>query len=167
MKAVVVERPGELSWREVGDPPQPGPYEALVRVESFAICNATDTHLRDCVFSSVTADNCPLLLGHEAIGEVVVLGPRCRYLQEGDRVLRPMVPLPGYNSFWGGFAEYDLVTDVKAYAEDGSPQIAATVFTGHQGQQVVPPEIPANEAVVLITLKEVLSYLDDLGVAHR
>ncbi len=161
MKAIVVERPGELSWREVGEPPPPGSYQALARVSHFALCNATDKYLRDCVFPGVDASTCPLLLGHECVGEVVATGPHVRYLQPGDRVLRPMLSLPDYGSYWGGFAEYGLVTDLQAYKEDGTPDIEGFVHSGHQ---VVPEPISSAHAVVLITFKEVMSYCDRLEV---
>ncbi|MBD3292052.1 MAG: zinc-binding dehydrogenase, partial [Armatimonadia bacterium] len=159
MKAVVVERCGEAVWREVADPPDPGPYEALVRTTAFSLCNATDRHIRDCVLMGATAEDCPFLLGHEAVGEVVAPGPNCRYLREGDQVLRPMLSLEGFVSYWGGMAEFGLVADKLAHEEDGSPP-GPRVQTGHQ---VVPKEIPPAEAVVLITLKEVLSYLRSIG----
>jgi len=158
MKAIVVERPGEVAWREVGEPPEPGPYQALTRVRSFMLCNSTDRHLRDCAWTA-TPDNCPFLLGHESVGEVMSLGPNCRHLTEGDLVLRPTLSLPGYDSFWGGFAEYGMVTDLRAHREDGSPEIDGRVLVGHQ---VVPEGIAPTDAVVLITLKEVLSYLDNI-----
>lgn len=160
MKAVVVERCGEAVWREVPDPPEPGAYQALVRTTAFSICNATDRHIRDCVLMGATEDDCPFLLGHEAVGEVVALGPNCRYLREGDRVLRPMLSLEGLGSYWGGMAEYGLVADKLAHEEDGSPPGPRV----HAGHQVVPVEIPPGEAVILITLKEVLSYLRSIGL---
>ncbi|MGD9494856.1 MAG: zinc-binding dehydrogenase [Armatimonadota bacterium] len=159
MKAVVVERCGEAVWREVGDPSEPGPYEALVRTAAFSICNATDLHIRDCQLMGATADKCPFLLGHEAVGDVVALGPQCRYLRHGDRIFRPMLKLPGYGSWWGGMAQYGLVTDRRAWQEDGSPPGPG----GHQHQQVLPREIRPDHAVVLITLKEVLAYLRMIG----
>lgn len=159
MKAVVVERCGEAAWRDVPEPPEPGPYEALVRTTAFSICNATDLHLRDCVVMGVTEDTCPFLLGHEAVGEVIALGSHCRYLHEGDRVLRPTLRLEGFNSYWGGMAEFGLVVDRRAHEEDGSPEGPRP----HKGHQVVPAQIAPAEAVVLITLKEVLSYLRDIG----
>jgi len=155
MKAVVVDRCGEAVWREVGDPPEPGPYEALVRTTAFSICNATDTHLRDCRLMGATADRCPFLLGHESVGDVIELGPECRHLRAGDQIFRPMLSRPGYGSWWGGMAQYGLVTDRRAWQEDGSPPGPG----GHQHQQVLPHEIPPDHAVALITLKEVLSYL--------
>ncbi len=162
MRAVVVERCGEAVWREVPEPPEPGPYEALVRTTAFSICNGTDRHLRDCCLMGASEDDCPFLLGHEAVGEVVALGPSCRYLREGDRVLRPMLALEGFGSYWGGMAEYGLVADRRAHEEDGSPA-GPRVHTGHQ---VVPAEIAASDAVILITLKEVLSYLRSIGVVE-
>ncbi len=163
MKAIVVEQPGVVRWRDVGNPPQPGPYRALVRVSHFTLCNATDKHIRDCVFKDMDASACPVLLGHENVGEVVALGPQVRYLQLGNRVLRPMLSLPGYTSRLGGFAEYGLVSDLQAYNEDGAPDIEGRV---HSGQQVVPAPISSEHAVVVITFKEVLSYLDRLAIGE-
>ncbi len=160
MKAVVVETCGEVAWREVPDPPEPGPYEALVRTTAFSICNATDRHLRDCVLMGASEEDCPFLLGHEAVGEVIALGPECRHLSEGDQVLRPMLTLDGFGSYWGGMAEYGLVADKLAHEEDGSPPGPRV----HKGHQVIPAEIPPEEAVILITLKEVLSYLRSIDV---
>ncbi|MGC9320352.1 MAG: alcohol dehydrogenase catalytic domain-containing protein, partial [Armatimonadota bacterium] len=159
MKAVVIEHCGEVAWREVPEPPEPGAYEALVRVTAFSICNATDRHLRDCQLFGVSEKDCPILLGHEAVGEVVDLGPHCRYLREGDQVLRPMLKLPGYESYWGAMAQFGLVSDRRSHIQDGSPP-GPTVHVGHQ---VVPPQIEPAQAVTLITLKEVLSYLRSIG----
>ncbi len=160
MKAVVVERCGEVVWRDVPDVPEPGPYQATVRVNAFAICNSTDKHLRDCRLMGATAETCPFLLGHEAAGEVVEVGSKCRYLKVGDQALRPMAEADGYGSYWGAFAEYGSVADRRAYEEDGSPDGGPRI---HKGHQVVPPEIAPGAAVMLITLKEVLSYLDRTG----
>ncbi len=159
MKAVVVERCGEAVWRETPGPPAPGPYEALVRTTAFGICNATDRHLRDCCLMGAAEEDCPFLLGHESVGDVVALGPNCRYLREGDQIFRPMLSLPGFGSRWGGMAEYGLVTDRRAWEEDGSPAGPG----GNKHQQTMPREIPPDHAVALITLKEVLSYLHSIG----
>lgn len=160
MKAVVVETCGEAVWREVSDPGEPGPYEALVRTTAFSLCNATDLHIRDCKLMGATEDDCPFLLGHESVGEVVAVGPNCRYLNEGDQVLRPGIALEGFGSYWGGMAEMGYVADRRAHEEDGSPP-GPRVLSGHQ---VVPHEISPAHAVTLITLKEVLSYLRLIGL---
>ncbi len=166
MKAVVVDRCGETVWRDVPDLPEmhaPGPYQALVRVTAFSICNSTDKHLRDCRLMGATAEQCPFLLGHESVGEVIEVGPECRYLKRGDQILRPGATAEGYGCWWGGFADYGTVSDRRAYEEDDSPAIGLTVRLGHQ---VCPPEIAPGAAVMLITLKEVLSYLDRIGVGE-
>lgn len=160
MNAVVVEHCGEVTWRDVGEPREPGPYEALVRVTAFSICNATDRHIRDCQLFDVGEEDMPLLLGHEAVGEVVKLGPHCRYLSEGDQVLRPIMDLHGYSSYWGAMAEYGIVSDQRSHMQDGSPPGPMR----HVGQQVVPTPLEPAHAVTLITLKEVLSYLRAIGM---
>ena len=50
--------------------PDPGPGEALVRVQACGVCH-TDLHYREGNIS----DGFPFLLGHEAAGEVVSVGP--------------------------------------------------------------------------------------------
>ncbi len=142
--------------------PEPGPYQALLKTEACSICNSTDTKLLKGQFFGGTW---PLLLGHEDVGRVVKLGEGVQNYQLGDLVLRGTlqdehVPYPGGRSCWGGFAEYNLVTDV--WARDG----LAVSPTTHP-QQVVPASIPPIEATALITLKENLSFVRRCDVAGR
>jgi len=62
--------------------PDPGPGEALVRVEACGVCR-TDLHYRDGGIS----EDFPFLLGHEAAGEVVAVGPDVRALEPGAFVI--------------------------------------------------------------------------------
>jgi S-(hydroxymethyl)mycothiol dehydrogenase len=62
--------------------PGPGPGEALVRVQACGVCH-TDLHYRDGAIS----DDFPFLLGHEAAGEVVEVGPDVRGLSPGAFVI--------------------------------------------------------------------------------
>ena len=62
--------------------PDPGPGEALVRVEACGVCR-TDLHYRDGGIS----EDFPFLLGHEAAGEVVAVGPDVRSLEPGAFVI--------------------------------------------------------------------------------
>jgi len=108
MRAAIVETPGRLEIREV-PLPQPGDYQALVRMEACSICNATDHKIVEGQLPFISRDQYPGILGHESVGTVVEVGPRVRHFREGDRVLRVWAVVPGLNSFWGGFAEFGLV----------------------------------------------------------
>ncbi len=71
MQAVVIEKPGELSVKEVPDP-VPGPEELVVAVKACGICG-TDLHIFDGEFGPARY---PLIPGHEFAGEVVSAGER-------------------------------------------------------------------------------------------
>ena len=62
--------------------PSPGPGEALVRVQACGVCH-TDLHYRE---GGIT-DQFPFLLGHEAAGEVVEVGPDVKALNPGAFVV--------------------------------------------------------------------------------
>ena len=62
MKALVITEPGRFEVQEVATP-QPGPYQALMRVETMALCNATDRKLVEGHFPGM--ETYPMVLGHE------------------------------------------------------------------------------------------------------
>jgi len=62
--------------------PDPGPGEALVRVQACGVCH-TDLHYRE---GSITSEF-PFLLGHEAAGTVEAVGPDVTDLDPGDFVV--------------------------------------------------------------------------------
>jgi len=62
--------------------PDPGPGEALVRVQACGVCH-TDLHYRE----GGIGDDFPYLLGHEAAGVVDAVGPGAGGLQAGDFVI--------------------------------------------------------------------------------
>jgi len=133
-----------------------GDYNALVKIDACAFCNGTDRHIIEGTLPFVSS--LPLILGHESVGHIIQLGNKVRYYKIGDVVFRPsvsysnMVDVP--NICWGGFAEYGIVTDVRAIAEDeGRSSDIKTM------QQIIPNGIDPVEATTLITLKETLSSL--------
>lgn len=161
MRGLFATEAGKLGILEF-PAPEPGPYQALLRTEACSICNSTDTKLLKGQFFGGTW---PLLLGHEDVGRVVKLGEGVQNYRLGDLVLRGtlqdgQVPFSGGRSCWGGFAEYNLVTDV--WARDGLPVSPTT-----HPQQVVPAGISAVEATALITLKENLSFVRRCDVAGK
>jgi S-(hydroxymethyl)mycothiol dehydrogenase len=62
--------------------PDPGPGEALVRVQTCGVCH-TDLHYREGGIN----DDFPFLLGHEAAGVVEAVGPDVTGLAPGDFVV--------------------------------------------------------------------------------
>ena len=83
MKTVIVPAPGKIEIRQV-ETPVINAYQALVKTEMVALCNATDSKLVAGKFPGV--DTYPLALGHENAGIVVAVGEKVRNFKMGDRV---------------------------------------------------------------------------------
>jgi S-(hydroxymethyl)mycothiol dehydrogenase len=82
VKGVVALGPNQPVSVETVVIPDPGPGEALVRVKACGVCH-TDLHYRE---GGISGDF-PFLLGHEAAGEVVAVGPDVRGLKAGNFVV--------------------------------------------------------------------------------
>jgi propanol-preferring alcohol dehydrogenase len=136
MKAMVLDKQADigsspLSLREVPDP-VPGDGEVLVRVRCCACCR-TDLHV---IEGDLPPHKRPVIVGHQVVGVVERLGPRCRLLKVGQRVgiawlrktcqecdfcragrenlcERPL--FTGYDTD-GGYAELAVVDEQYAYA---------------------------------------------------
>ncbi len=87
MRALVFVRQGEMAIRERSDR-SPGPGEVLVAVRASGICGS-DVH----GYLGLTGRRRPgMVMGHEAAGEIVALGPEVSGLSVGQRVaLRSIV----------------------------------------------------------------------------
>jgi alcohol dehydrogenase len=83
MKALVYEGPGSKSWKDVPDPVILDDGDAIVRVDATTICG-TDLHILKGDVPETTSGR---ILGHEAVGTVVEVGPGVKTLKIGDRVL--------------------------------------------------------------------------------
>lgn len=70
MKALVFHGPGQTSWQDVPDPSVKDAADAIVRVDAVTICG-TDLHIIKGDVPDVTPGR---ILGHEAVGTVVVVG---------------------------------------------------------------------------------------------
>ena len=81
MKALVLERYNELIYKEVEDPIIASD-EVLVRVKACGICGS-DVHGMD---GSTGRRQPPLIMGHEAAGEIVATGSAVTQWEKGDRV---------------------------------------------------------------------------------
>ena len=81
MKAVVIEKPDQVSVMKVDDP-TPAPDQALIKVEACGICG-TDIHV---IRGEFAPTRYPIIPGHEFCGEVVAIGGEVRNLRVGDFV---------------------------------------------------------------------------------
>jgi L-iditol 2-dehydrogenase len=87
MKAVVLTAPNQHEVRADMPVPCPGPFEALCKVDSVAICG-TDVHIYEGRFPGRWPRSYPFVPGHEWSGTVVEVGASAAELgwQAGDRV---------------------------------------------------------------------------------
>ncbi|MDR2764627.1 MAG: galactitol-1-phosphate 5-dehydrogenase [Tannerella sp.] len=81
MKALVLEEYNKLTYKEVEDP-QPAWGEVLIKVKACGICGS-DVHGLD---GSTGRRQPPLIMGHEASGEIVRTGEGVTSWKIGDRV---------------------------------------------------------------------------------
>ncbi len=163
MLAAVVTEPGNLVLDDI-PVPRPGPYEALVRMETVAICNSTDTKILEGHLPFVK--QYPTTLGHEGLGTVVEVGEKVTSYRTGDRVINACTMrtgLAGLGSGWGTMAEYALAGDFAAMSAAGVCDEAHGFDGVFETQKVIPPDIPPRQAILLATWREVWSSFFDLG----
>ncbi|MHB8954984.1 MAG: zinc-dependent alcohol dehydrogenase [Pirellulaceae bacterium] len=161
MRAVAVTQPGSLDIVELAAP-VPGPYQALVRTDLAALCNSTDGKLVQGTFPGI--DRYPLVLGHESTGLVTGIGEKVRNFSVGDRVIGGLLfefSQPQYASGWGGFCDFTLANDHDVMVEDGVADAAHGWFECYEIQRAVDADIPAAEAVLMCTWREVLGGFGD------
>jgi threonine dehydrogenase-like Zn-dependent dehydrogenase len=167
MLAAVVEKIGKVTCKGVPSP-EPNKYQALVEITCGATCNSTDYRI---VHGNLPWKmDYPCILGHESVGRIVSLGSKVKNFEVGELVLRPTSVYPGekldgYYSGWGGFAEYGLVTDVEAMIDDGVNKLSINPYAFLH--QKVPSNISPADAVVIITLRETMSWVEALGVSFN
>jgi len=166
MRAVIVEKPDVITIRDVAVP-DVGPYQALVKVDLAALCNATDGKLIAGHFPGV--DTYPTVLGHEGTGIVCEVGAKVRTFKVGDRAIGGMVFSfkEGLASAWGGFCEYVLINDHDAMVADGVADEAHGWFECYEIQRAVDADIPAAEAALLCTWREVYGGIGDFSIRPK
>ena len=81
MKALLLTAPSKLELVDFAAP-EPGPDEVVLRIHACGICGS-DIHGWD---GSTGRRNPPLIMGHEAAGEVFAVGAGVREWRQGDRV---------------------------------------------------------------------------------
>ncbi len=114
MKALVLERVKQLAIREIDLPEELGPHDVRIAIRSVGVCGS-DVHyyLHGAIGSFVV--RAPMVLGHEASGQVVEAGSRVPHLKAGDRVC--MEPgIPDANSRASRLGFYNLDPAVRFWA---------------------------------------------------
>jgi D-xylulose reductase len=92
MKSLVMERKGEVQLRDVEVNDKLGSKDCRVKIHSVGICGS-DVHFLEHGHIGPYWVKQPMILGHEASGTVVAVGPEVKHLKVGDRVaLEPGIP---------------------------------------------------------------------------
>lgn len=94
VRALVLERQHELKLREIDLPLEVGPGMVKIAIHTVGVCGS-DVHYYTHGKIGPFVVNDPMVLGHEAAGTVVEVGPGVSHLQAGDRVcMEPGIPDP-------------------------------------------------------------------------
>ncbi len=173
MKGFAMLKIGATGWVEK-EMPKCGPMDAICKPLALAPCTS-DIHT---VWSGAIGDRKDMILGHEAVGEVVEVGALVKDFKPGDRVLITAIT-PDWNSLeaqggfpmhsggmlsgWkfsnfkdGVFAEYFHVNDADgnlAHLPEGMDMGAAVMMadmvpTGFHGVELADVQFGDNVAVI-------------------
>ena len=172
MKAVAVLEAGKPAKIACVDIPKPvhGDYECLVRVRASGLCSSTDLKIAhgDHPVNPDFPFIYPLILGHEAVGEIVEIGKKVRNFKAGDRVVCPHAVIPecGYGMAYGHMSEYSLAYDYREMKKDGV-NLREIRFWPEEIDfmtKTFPEDISWEDAVMILTFKENYSALQNFGV---
>lgn len=97
MKAYAMLKIGQTGWIEK-EIPACGPLDAIVRPICIAPCTS-DVHT---VWAGAIGDRHNMILGHEAVGEVYMVGELVKDFKEGDKVI-----VPAITPDWGALGSQD------------------------------------------------------------
>jgi L-iditol 2-dehydrogenase len=147
VRVSVLQAAGDLQVLERPDP-VPRPDEVLVRVSSVGVCGSDIHYFEHGRIGRFTVD-APLVLGHEASGEVVGLGSAVSLLALGQRVsLEPGVPDFTCSQCLAG--RYNLCTRMRFFATPPVDGAFAELVTIHeQFAHPVPDQLSDDAAALL------------------
>lgn len=147
MRVSVLRGAHDLAVEERPEP-TPGPHEVVVRVRSVGVCGSDVHYYEHGRIGSYSVDS-PLILGHEASGEVVAVGDHVDRSRVGQRVsLEPGVPDFTCGECRAG--RYNLCPDVRFFATppiDGA--FAELVAIHEQFAHPVPDSLSDDAAALL------------------
>lgn len=114
MKALVLKEKNKLAIEDFVPDEKLGPDDARISIKNVGVCGS-DVHyyLHGRIGDFVVKT--PMVLGHEASGEVLEVGAKVRHLKVGDRVcMEPGIPESGSPSVLAGL--YNLDPAVRFWA---------------------------------------------------
>ena len=164
MKSLIITEPGKFEIREV-QKPEISEYQALVKTEMVALCNATDRKLIEGHFPG--QNDYPMALGHENVGIVEAIGSKVKNFKIDDRViggLNATFAEPDIHSGWGGFSEYVVANDFEVLKEDGLATPEQGCWDSFEIQNAIPEGIRPEEGVISCTWREVLGAFKDFNL---
>ncbi len=92
MRALVLEKKGELSLREIALPLDVGADDVKIAIHTVGVCGSDVHYYTHGAIGSYVV-RAPMVLGHEAAGTVVEVGANVETFKVGDRVcMEPGVP---------------------------------------------------------------------------
>ncbi|MCV3238501.1 NAD(P)-dependent alcohol dehydrogenase [Mesorhizobium sp. ZC-5] len=113
-RALVLERQHELSLREIELALDVGPGEVKIEIDTVGVCGS-DVHYYTHGRIGPFVVDAPMVLGHEAAGTIVEVGPGVTHLKVGDRVcMEPGIPDP--NSRASRLGLYNVDPAVRFWA---------------------------------------------------
>ncbi len=114
MEALVLERTGELSLRDIDIEETVGPHDVQIAIRNVGICGSDVHYYQHGRIGPFVVEE-PMVLGHEASGTVVEVGGEVTNLKVGDRVcMEPGIPDP--NSRATRLGMYNLDPAVRFWA---------------------------------------------------
>jgi threonine dehydrogenase-like Zn-dependent dehydrogenase len=174
MKSLAVTKDLKL---EVVEVPYPKLWDdcVITKTLSCGVCNGTDSKIVHGEFKGV--DTYPVLLGHEAMGEVIEVGKNVKQWKTGDIVTLPFLEMDPdgtyqgteYRSAWSAYSEYTVARDWMAMAELGNGP-GTPGFVGMEyvyTQKVLPKDIDPVYGAMVCVLREVLAASRHFGVTFN
>ncbi len=139
MKAVVLEKPREISIEEIAEPQLQAPTDVVLRLTSTAICG-TDLH----IYEGRLGSGERIVIGHEPLGVVERVAGDVVNVRVGDRVTVPTHICCGFcpNCVHGYSAQCLTTNPGKAGAAYGYPGMGG--YTGAQTELLRVPFADAN-----------------------
>ncbi|KRB25702.1 MULTISPECIES: NAD(P)-dependent alcohol dehydrogenase [Mesorhizobium] len=114
MRALVLEKKGELSLREIALPLDVGPDDVRIAIHTVGVCGSDVHYYTHGAIGSYVV-RAPMVLGHEAAGTVVEIGSNVETFKVGDRVcMEPGVP--NLSSRATKLGIYNVDPDVRFWA---------------------------------------------------